>query len=118
MQAFGGALSGEHQHGRMIHVGIRHPGNQVGGARPQRAQTTGGVAGEATVNFRHEGRALFVPRQNELDFVGLLQRNHEIGVFLAGHAEDIFDAFFFEAFYKQVGSFHRDPSFVICCSGQ
>jgi hypothetical protein len=36
-------------------------------------------------------------RQQELYFVAFLQRHHEVGVFFAGHTEDVLDAFHLEA---------------------
>jgi hypothetical protein len=40
--------------------------------------------------------------EDELYFVGLFQRDHEIGVLLAGYAENIFYAFGLEAFDEQI----------------
>jgi hypothetical protein len=65
--ARGRALAGQHQQRRMVHVGVGHAGDQVGRAGPQRAEADGGVAGDLAVGLGHEGRALFVAREDELD---------------------------------------------------
>jgi hypothetical protein len=40
-------------------------------------------------------------------------RIHDVQIFFTGNSEDIFDAFVFEAFNKQIASFHRGSSGVI-----
>lgn len=103
VQAFGRALAGEHQHRRAIHVGVGDPGNQVQYTGP--VQAAGGIAGQTPVHLRHEGRALLVTGEDKFDFPAVFEGEHEIGVFLTGDAENVFDTFFFEAGDKQIGRF-------------
>ncbi len=60
------------------------------------------MASETTVDLGHERSALLMARQNEPDPVRLLQRDHEIGVFLARHAENVLHAFRFQALNEQI----------------
>ena len=69
MQAVRRTLAGKYQHGGVIHIGIGNAGNQVGGTRPQCAQTAGRVAGKATIYFGHKGRALFMAGKNKFYLV-------------------------------------------------
>ncbi len=55
----------------------------------------------------HECRRLLVAAQHEFDGA-FDQREHEIGVFLAGNAEDALDALGLEATHEQIGCFHVD----------
>src|SRR3546814_9550347 len=59
----------------------------------------------ASISRRHEARALLVPRQDQLDRFRARQAVEEVEIFLARHAENIFDAFFLQAFDEQVGCF-------------
>ena len=43
-----------------------------------------------------------MPGENELNALALLEREHEIGVFLTGDTEDVFDALVLEALDEQV----------------
>jgi hypothetical protein len=72
---------------------------------PRVERHTPGFAGEAAVNVGHKGRALLVPCRDELDGA-VEERIHDIDVLLARHAENIFDPFILEAFYKQLCGFH------------
>ena len=106
VQAIGRALPGQHEHRRAVHVRVGDAGDQVRRAGTQRAQCAGRVAGQPAVDLGHERGALLVARQDELDLVRFLERHHEVGVLLAGDAEDVFDAFFLETLDEQVGCFH------------
>src|SRR3546814_1713643 len=59
-----------------------------------------------SIDLSHECRALLMPGQDEADLFGFFQRQHEVGVFFTGHAEDVFDALVFEALDQQIGCFH------------
>ena len=89
-------LPGEHQHGRMIHVGIGHAGDQIGCAGPERAETAGRISGEPPIGLGHECRALFVTRQDETNLGRSLQRHHEVGILLTGNAKDVLHPLFLE----------------------
>jgi hypothetical protein len=60
------------------------------------------------MNFRHEGGALFVTRQDEFDR-RILERHHEVGILFAGHTEDLRHTFGLQAFYEQIGCLHINP---------
>jgi hypothetical protein len=60
------------------------------------------------VNFRHEGGALLVTRQDEFDR-RILERHHEVGILFAGHTENLRHTFDLEAFHEQIGRLHDDP---------
>ena len=51
-------------------------------------------------------------RQDEAYFLGLLQRYHEVGIFLTGHAEDVFDTLFFQALDEDFDELQRMRSVV------
>jgi len=107
VQSRGGTLPGQRDQRRVIHVGVGHAGQQVGRTRPQCAKAARRIAGQAAIDLGHECRALFMPGQDEADLLRLFQRQHEVGILFAGHAEDIFDAFVLEALNQQIGCFHR-----------
>ena len=73
VQAARRSLSGQHQHGRPIHVRIGNARDQVGRARTERSQAARGLPGEPAVGLRHEGGALFVARENEVNRAGILE---------------------------------------------
>ena len=102
METVGGPLSGQDQHRCAVHVGIGDAGDQVRSTRTERAERASRVAREPAVDLCHECGTLFVPRQDEPNLLRFFQRHHEIGVFLAGHAEDVLNAFFLEALDEQV----------------
>ena len=77
---------------------------------PRVPRHAGRIAGEPPVRRGHERRALFMPREDEANLGRLFQRHHEVGILLAGNAEDVLDALFFEAPDEQVGRLHRLPS--------
>ena len=67
VQARGRALPGDRHHRRAIHVRVRHAGDEVGRARPQRGQAHARLAGQPAVDVGHEGRTLLVARGDEPD---------------------------------------------------
>lgn len=118
VQSRRGALPGQHQHRRAIHVRIGHAGDEVGGARPEGGQTAGRVPGEPPVDLGHEGGTLLVAGQHEAHAVRALQRHHEIGVLLAGHTEDVLDALGLQTLDEQIRCFQRCSSLQGATSGQ
>jgi hypothetical protein len=48
-----------------------------------------------------------MPGQDEADLLRLFQRQHEVGILFAGHAEDIFDALVLETLNQKIRCFHR-----------
>ena len=90
---------------RTVHVGVGKAGHQVGHTRAERGQTHARLAGQTAVAVGHEGGRLFVPAQDEVD-LAVHQRHHEVGIFLAGNAEDALDALGFQAAHEEIGCFH------------
>ena len=106
VQSAGRPLTGQHQHGRPVHVRIGNSRDEVGGAGAKRSEATGGLPGETPVDLCHERCALFVARENEPNRIGILERENEVRVFFPGNAEDELDALGFEAPDHQIRSFH------------
>ena len=106
VQPGGGALPGDRDDRRAVHVGIGHTGDQVGGARAQRRHAHAGTAGQSAIHVGHEGRALFMMGGDELDGA-VEQRIHDANVFFARDAEDVIDLLVFKTFYKQLCSLHQ-----------
>ena len=94
--------------GDVAAIGSGNAGGKIGDAgafgRGHHRRTVAG----ARETIGHESRALFMARQHEADR-GTAQRHHEIGVLLAGHAEDMGNAFLLEAADEKIGGFHRRP---------
>jgi len=60
-----------------------------------------------SVGLGHEGGALLVAREDELDAGRLLQGHHEVGILFSGDAEDVLDALFLKAADQQIGGLHE-----------
>ena len=103
-------LAGEDHQRRPVHIGIRHAGHQIGGARPQGAHTDAGSAGQSAVDIGDKGSPLLMPADDETDG-GSLQGHHEVGVLLAGYSEDVLHPFIFQTSHKKFRSVHglMDP---------
>jgi hypothetical protein len=49
----------------MVHIGVRHAGQEIRRARPERRETYSGFAGEPSIDISHEGRALLMPSRDD-----------------------------------------------------
>ena len=98
-------LASYSNHRCVIHIGIRHTGDEVGSAGAERREADSRLAGEAAVDVCHEGGALLVARCDEAH-LAVQQRIHHIDVFLSRDAEDVFHALVFETANEQLSSFH------------
>ncbi len=96
MQPPGRCLPDDGDERRAIHIGVGHAGHQVGRAGPERAEAYPGFAGQPAVGVGHKRGGLFVAAKNELD-LAIQQRDHDVGVFLAGHPKNVGHALVFEA---------------------
>ena len=105
VHARGGYLARDGNHGRLIHVGIRNPGDQVGSPRAQGSQRYACFSGQTPVDIGHEGSPLFMTRRDETN-LAVEQDLHHIDVFLARYAEDAFDAFIFQTSDEEFSCFH------------
>jgi hypothetical protein len=105
VQALGAGLAGDGHQRRVVHVGVGHAGDEVGGPRSQGADADPGLAGEAAVDIGHEGGALFVAGGDEAD-IRVQQGVHDVQVFLAGNTEDVFHTFVFQTLHEQIGCLH------------
>ena len=88
-------LAREHDHGHGAEQRIGRPRRQVQRARAERGDAHAGLAGQPSVGRGHEGRALLVARQDQLDR-RVAQAFHDIEVFLAGNPENSVDALVLE----------------------
>jgi hypothetical protein len=88
-----------------VHVGIGDTGDKVGGTGAEGAETHPSHTGQAAEGVSHEGGPLFMAAENELDR-RVLQRHHEVGIFLSWNPEDVFNPFILQAFDKQFSSIH------------
>ena len=95
------ALAGEGDERRAVEEGVGDRGDQVRGARAERAEADAGALGEAAVHVRHVGPALFMSNRNEVD-TGVGERLVEIERLLARDPEDVLDPFDLQALHEQV----------------
>ena len=105
VQACGGGLPGDCYQRGMVHVGVGHPGQQIGCPGTQRGETDACLPGQAAVDIGHEGRTLFMAHGDKADG-GIQQGIHDVEVFLAGDTEDVLHPLVFQATHKQFGCFH------------
>ena len=91
------ALAGQRHQRRAVEEGVGDGGDQVGGARAERAEADAGAAGQAAVDVGHVGAALLVAHGNEVDG-GVVERLVEIEGLLARDAEHVTDPFGFKTF--------------------
>ena len=95
-------LAGDHQHRHGAQLGVGRGGDEIGGAGAEGGQADAGSTRQPAVSCCHETRPLFVACQDEFDF-RVSKAFEKIEVFLAGHAENIFDIFIFEGTDQEVG---------------
>ena len=108
VQAVGPCLTGNRNHRRMIQVGIRNAGNQVGCTGPERRQADTGAAGQTAIDIRHECCALLMAGGDKPD-TGIEQRIHDIQVFFSRDSEDVLHTFVLQALHEQLCSVHSVP---------
>ncbi len=60
-------LAGDGDDGSAIEIGVRNARHQIRRAGAERREAHARFSGQAAVHVRHEGGALLVPRQNEVD---------------------------------------------------
>ena len=89
-------LPGEHDHGHGTEQGIGGSRRQVQRARTKRGDAHAGLAGQPAVSRGHEGRALLVASQDQLDR-RVSQALDDIQVLLAGNPEDAIDTLVLES---------------------
>ena len=88
-------LTREHDHGHGTEQSIGCSRRQVQRARTKRGDAHTGLAGQPPVSRGHEGRALLVAGQDQLDR-RVAQAFHDIQVLLAGNPENPIDALVLE----------------------
>ena len=94
-------LTREHDHGHGAEQRVGRPRRQVQRARTERGDAHAGPAGQPPVGRSHEGRALLVTRQDQLDR-RVAQAFHDIQVLLAGNPENPVDALVLECGNQQI----------------
>ena len=95
-------LAGERDERRAIEERVGDRGDEVRGARTERAEAHAGAAGQPPVRVGHVGAALLVADGDELDR-GVGQRLVEVERLLAGDAEHVLDALGLEALDEHIG---------------
>ena len=95
------ALAGQRDERRAVEERVGDAGDEVGRARPERAEADAGAPGQAPVHVGHVGAALLVADGDERDR-GVLERLVEVQRLLARDAEDVLDALGLEALHEQV----------------
>ena len=86
---------GEHDHRHGTEQRVGRSRRQVQRARAERGDAHAGLAGQPAVGRGHEGRALLVAGQDQLDR-RVAQAFHDIQVLLAGNPENAIDALVLE----------------------
>ena len=98
-----GRLAGDRDHRRAVQERVGHAGDEVRGARTERAHRDRGTAGQAAVDVGHERRALLVAGRDVADGFVARQRVEDVHRLLAGHREDVVAALGGEAVDEEVG---------------
>ena len=89
-----------------VHVRIGYAGDEVRGAWAEGSEADASASRETAVDIGHEGRALLVAHGDELDG-RVAQCLDDLQIFLARNAEDVLDAFAFQAFDQDLCRVHR-----------
>ena len=66
----------------------------------KRRKTYSSLAGKPAIGCRHEGCALFMPRQNKFDFLGFSKRLQKVQVFFPGNSKNILHPFILQSLDK------------------
>ena len=98
-----GRLAGDRDHRRAVEERVGHAGDEVRGARAERAHRDGGTAGQPAMDVGHERRALLVAGRHVADALVARQRVEDVHRLLAGHGEDVLAALGGKAVDEQVG---------------
>ena len=106
-------LPGDRNKGRPVDVCVRHSGDEVGRPRAERGEANTGIRREPAVDVRHEGGALFVPREDEADLVAVCERRVEREGLLAGDAKDVADALVLETAHKKLGDVQSGDLLIV-----
>ena len=99
MQPVGVTLAGDGDDGCPVHVGIRHPCDQIGGTRSEGRKADIGPSSKTAVDVGHERRSMFVTHGDKTD-IAVKQRVHHIQALLTWDTEDVFHTFVLQAAYK------------------
>ena len=108
VEALGIGLAEDADQRRAVHVGVGDASDQVGRARPERAEADAGLAGQPAIGVGHERRGLLVAAQHELD-LAIHQGNHHVGILLARNAEDVGHALGLETPHEEVRGLLSGP---------
>ena len=106
----GGDLAGEDDDRDRVHVGVHQRSDHVGHARPGGDQRDARLARGLRIALRHVAGTSFVPGQNDLDILLLVQDIEDLQHHAAREAEDGLDPFALEALHKDFGTreLHRN----------
>ena len=103
-------LPGEDDDRDRVHVGVHQRGDHVGHARPGGDQRDARLARGLRIALRHVAGTSFVPGQNDLDILLLVQDIEDLQHHAAREPEDGLDPFALEALHKDFGTreLHRN----------
>ena len=105
VQAPGAALADDAHERRPVHVGVGDAGDEVRRPGAQRSEAHPGLARQPAVGVRGEGGRLLVPAEHKSDRA-VQQGDHEVGVLLPRHPEDVRDALRLQTTHEQIRCFH------------
>ena len=101
---------------RAIHIRIGDARDEVCRARAERAEADACTPCQAAVHVGHERRALLVAHRDELDG-RIAERLDDFEILFARDAEDVLDAFAFQAFDEDLRGIHKHRPFSFHSSG-
>ena len=106
-------LPGDGDERGAVDLCVRHSGDEVGRARPQRGEAHPGIRRETAVDVGHERGALLVPREDELDLVAVRQRGVEGEGLLAWNPEHVPHALVLEAAHEKLRDVHCGDLLIV-----
>jgi hypothetical protein len=98
-------LPGDHHHRHAAERRIGRSRDEIGRTRAERGDAHARLARMTAIGCGHEARALLMSGEDKFNLFGARQAVEEIEILFARHTENILNAFFFEAFDKQVRRF-------------
>src|SRR5437868_3008018 len=110
MRAFETDLARDRDEGSAVDLRVGDSGDEIRGTRPECGQADTGIRRETTVHIGHEGGALLVPGEHELDLLALREGGVERERLLARDTEDVPNALVLQAFHQELRDVQRAAS--------
>src|SRR5438270_8488573 len=105
-------LTGDGDEWGAVDMRVRDSGDEVGRAGTERGQAHPRIRRESAVDVGHEGGALLVPREDELDLFAVREGGVQGEGLLSGNAEDVTNSLVLEAFHQELRDVQRAASRV------